>query len=74
MGVLNMTWPTLDDVEMMGVMELRRNYRFLRNPETEEELASLTRIGERLQENGLMTLPIRADQTKDLPDVPRNEG
>jgi hypothetical protein len=71
MGLANLDWPTAEDVDMMGVMELRRMYRFLRLPENETELAILNLIGERLQANGLMTLPPRKNDGFDLPDADR---
>jgi hypothetical protein len=73
MGLANLDWPTVEDVDSMGVMELRRMYRFLRLPENETELAVLNYIGARLQENGLMTLPVRKNDGLDLPDAIRND-
>lgn len=65
MSALNVQYPSLEDVEMMGVMELRRQYRFLPIPETQEQCDIINRLAARLQENGLMTLPIRMDRGLD---------
>lgn len=65
MSILNIEYPPMDEVEMMGIMEMRRMYRFLPIPETQEQCDVINRLAARLQENGLMTLPIRMDRGLD---------
>lgn len=69
MPILNITYPAIEDVEMMGLMDMRRMYRFLPIPENQAECDVLNRIAARLQENGLMSLPIRMDKGLDTPDT-----
>lgn len=68
MPILNIDYPTMEEVEMMGLMEMRRLYRFLPRPETQEQCDLVNRLAARLQENGLMTLPLRVDGGLDTPD------
>lgn len=65
MPALNVEYPDIESVEQMGVLELRRNFRFLPVPETQEQCDVLNRIAAKIQESGLSTLPIRMDRGLD---------
>ena len=68
MPILNIEYPSMEDVEMLGIMEMRRLYRFLPVPETQEQCDVVNRLAARLQENGLMSLPLRVDGGLDTAD------
>lgn len=70
---MNLNYPAdLDEVSQMTVMELRRAYRFLPAPTTQPECDLLNAIQSRIQENGMMTLPIRMDMGLDMPETVPN--